>query len=584
MIYEFENENGETVEIKSEKQPTEKEIRKAFLNQSIAQEQKATLQQENPVISGLFPRGMQAQVDDAGIGQTLGASIGDTFSLAGRLVAASKDFSGDNIQEKIGNYLKSVGEVKGEGFLQEVLRHPATGAALTMAPMLPSLGLGVMGTAGVEGVGVAGVSQASRLGEGRDLSAGEAMIDIGSSLAMPGFGQVFKRYTPAMKASILKASEKVVNPALKNVMSSISGLSKDALEVASTKVGRERLLGLAGRTSEIGDNLLSALDNIDDNFRYEDKLKLALGDMPPISPDAVIKTLNSEIDKLGHLPNEAAAAARLRGYVDGLKKEFTTYETVKVPFKEASALLSSTVAPMQKTVLKDAKIATMKPISASDFRNLRKRLDVSIDHTQEGADLFNGAMKKARSEAKNSLIVASKGTPYEETMEQYSKALSARERLYAAGLGGNSFTRQQRVESWLSNLHGKNKTARQQLLKDVDEALGEGFSEQTKLVSLANEIVKDGSIPPFAIQPSGRSLLGSLGGAGTLGFGAATGNVPAMATGVASLMMQSPQIAPRMLNATRGLANVPDITSQIINNPYLQQTVPGLARVQMRGE
>lgn len=587
MIYTFEDENGEAVEIKSDKQPTEKDIRQAFLNKSIENERKATLQQENPTISALFPRGIETQAQDGGIGRTIGAGIGDTFSLAGRLIDSARDFEGATLKEKLDNYLKSVGETKGEGFLSEVLRHPATGAALTMAPVLGAAGLGTMTTAGVEGLGVAGVSQASRIGEGKDLSPSEAMIDIGASLAMPGFGQVFKRYTPQMKSMILKSAEGL-NKVTKGLASELSGISSEALEIARTKRGREKLILMAGRSKQIGDKLLDKMDNIDQYYKYEDQLKTALNDMPEIDSDNVIKTLESEIKKLGNLPNELAAKGRLEGYLDGIKKDFTkTIETKEKIGTESGDFFTDWGSPVGKDIYKTTKKEVLGSIPALKFRDLRRRLDVSIDHNQEGADLFNNAMKKARHQAMVDLEEAGKGTPYAETINNYAEMLKARDRLYSK-IGKRSDIREDRIESFTANLFGKNKTNRQDIVKDIDDIFGENFTEQIKLSTLADEIVKEGGIPYFASQTTGRSLKGELGSGVQAMIGASTGQPWMFGTAAGTLALSSPRFAPKMLNAIdatgRGLAQAPDIAKKIMTNPYLQQTIPGLARIQLRGE
>jgi len=219
---------------------------------------------------------------------------------------------------------------------------------------------------------------------------------------------------------------------------------------------------------------------------------------------------------------------------------------------------------------------------AKTFREMRKDLDFTIQFDKPGADLVNNALQRARKEAKDALINASEGTPYAETMKNYSKMLDARESLYKK-LGKRSDVREARIESFVGNLFGRYKTAQQDIIKNLDEVFGQNFTEEIKLTTLANEIVKEGKIPFFPTQFTGRSLLG-----GTVAAGSYMAGGPGAAA--LPLAMSSPQLASRGLGLSRGMGEMAGNTigggmglaGDIMTNPYLQRTIPGLARIPLQ--
>lgn len=548
----------------------------------IEQAKTEQMRQENPILSAIAPRQMKRIATEQETG-SLGAATGDVLSLAGRLIDSAGEFAGDTWEQKINNFISETSKTKGDGWASEILRHPATGAAIAIAPLLPTLSGGSALTAGlIEGGAVAGVSQLARLGEGRELSPGEALSDIGLSVALPGFAPAFKKFAPQAKEMVLSAMDNVISKPVRFLSSELTGISKDALDIASKKTGRKKLVEMAGKANEIGDRLLKSLDDIDNNYQFEDKLKLALDDMPEIGPSEVIKSLNQSINKLGNLPNELAAKSRIKGYLDGIVEDFAQYKkTTKDVLETKKRDVDIFGMPKKKKVTEVIK--ELKPLPANKFRALRKRLDVSIDHTQDGADLFNEAMKKARAIAKDDLIRASAGTPYKETMEQYSKVLDAREQLYKE-LGTRADVRERRVESFINSLFGKNKTKRQDVMKNLDEVFGQDFTNEIQLTTLANEIVKEGKIPFFPMQFTGRAALGPV-----TALGAGSIN-PALA--IPPAVLSSPQMATQTLGLSRDLGQIAGQTvgggmglaGDIMSNPYLQRTVPGLARIPLRGE
>ncbi len=515
--------------------------------QLIAEAQGQAMAEEYPLMSAMAPRQMQRVASGQESG-SLGASVGDMLSLPGRMASSLMDFQGNTLEEKYQNYLQSVQQTEGQNLLGDIGRSPATGAALALTPFLPAISGGSALMAGLaEGGAIAGTQQLTNLGEGKELSLGQVLTDVGASIALPGFAPFFKKASDPIKETILKASEKYVNPALKSVASQLTGISGEALSVLSEKGGRKKLIDFSAKTKEIGDNLIGMLDNIDKNYKYEDQLKLALGNMPDINTQKIKDVLKSEIEKI---EGKVFINKEQRAALPQLKEEYA--QLSKLP----------------------------KTMTAKDFRDFRKELDIDINFDNDGAKFFDNVMQTVRKEAKNNLIDASAGTPYKETMQNYSKALDARDKLYDAYLGKKGLVRNKRIQGFVDNLYGKNKDDAQEMIKNIDDVFGSGFSDQIKLSSLAKEAVKEGKIPFFNTMPTGRSVLGGLGGftvggpvGAALGWGASSPMVSAMALrgerGLSEMIGKS---------AGTGLG----LAGDIMSNPILQRTVPGLARIPLQ--
>jgi hypothetical protein len=514
------------------------------LQKRIAEERQRINIGEDPIKTALFPRGMAQAAGSQG--DPLGAGVGDFFSTLGRAIASSPEGKG---------FLESMAQTKGEGFWGDLLRSPELGAAVFAAPFVAPAIAG-MTTAGasplaagaigglVEGGFVGLSSQASKMGEGKKFDPVQFAIDLGVSAMTPIVGSAFKTASKPIKNWMMSIAEKKINPALSKISSELSGVSQEALEIASTKKGRSRLIESAGKAKELGDGILNALDNIDETYQFNNKLHLALSDMPEISTKNVINSLETSLKKLrtGLQTTPKTAAG------DRIEKELLSAKSLG------------------------------EKMSAVDFRDMRKDIDFMVKFDVEGADLINGAMKKAREQAKNDLLDASKFNPdYAEIMKDYSNVLDVRDNLYKNYLGTRADIREKRIESFVNNLFGRNKTHAQNAIKDMENVFGESFIDEIKLTSLAKEMVKDGAIPFFPVQTTGRAAIGGLGTAGQIGAGVLTGNIPLMGTGLATGALSSPKIAPRVLEGVRGLSSG-NIISDLATNPILQRTVPALLR------
>ena len=564
------------------------------LKDSFVFHERNRIQSENPIKSSLYTRSADVKAQEAAgqnvsLLQKISASSNDALSMAGRLLTSASGFEGETIEDKMNNYFKEVGKTEGEGFITNMIKHPSTALAIAMAPYL---GAGLM-AAGAEGTGIALVNQMENMAEGRDSDLGQVLADVGLSMALPTFGATFKKMNPSAKKMVLDASEKVTNPVLKSISSELSGISEDALEMARSKGGRNKLIEMSGKADEMGGELLNMLDNIDDHYQYEAQLKTALNDMPDISIDNITNSLRNSMKKLGNLPNEIAAKSKIKSYLDGIEVDFLPKKIGTEIVKEGVPLSERGLGGSSRLVEKDRFIQANRKIPAKDYRKLRQRLDVVANFDEPGSDLFNDAMLKARTVAKEDLVGASKGTPYSKTIDNYSNMLGARDRLYKR-LGRRSDVREDRIQSFMDNLFGKNKNNKQRILQNIDDVFGSEFTKNARISSMAKEITKDGKFPLFASQSTGRSMKADIGAfstmAGGLGATAVTGNpmfaAIGVGTGLGSLGLSSPRVSPHMLNlgedAMKGLSRLPQLGTDIMNNPILQRTVPGLGRLPMQ--
>lgn len=530
------------------------EVEEKLIKQKIDQENLAQARQDFPTFSALMPRVTERAVKgQEGLGGTLAAAGADILSGAGRtasglfeagwkgLTSLAKGEAPDF--ESIGRkYMETLQTPEGRNMIESIAKDPRTAVGLGLGgALMPLAKTGLAGATlagGIEGVATGLTGQMVNVGEGKNLSAGEFATDIGLSTVLPGVGA-------GLKKVVNPVFTKFINPAVTRLASELSGISAEALNVASTKTGRRKLVEMAGKSKEIGDRVLNSLENIDDNFHFEADLQNALSNMPKISTKPLIESLTQSIESLK----------------SGLQ---TT------PKKRAAEYLQNEIKAFKRLP---------KQLDAIDFRNMRKDLDYAINFDEVGSDLISNALANTRKTAKQSLIDASKGTDYEPVMKHYADVLDTRERIFNI-IGKKPHIREGRIEGFINNLYGKNKTARQELLKDLDKVLGENFTEETKLATLANEIVKDGNkIPFFPTQTTGRSLMGTLGSLGVAGTGVVTANPALIAAGAGGFAASSPAIVTRGLGALNAIPNQAQLASDIMINPYLQRTIPGLARI-----
>lgn len=530
------------------------------MEKGIQEERISTMQQESPVLSAMFPRGVVQESQQDGQG-ALGGAVGDLLSLPGRAIASGGDITGQG--------QGSMRDIKGQGIVQNILRNPGVGAGVMMAP---ALGVGL--TAGlVEGGTIAGVNQLSNIGEDKDVLGAEIMTDLASSLAFPGFAQVFKTFKPQIKTAILKKAGEFRPTKLESFMSQLSGASAEALNVASTAKGRRDLIKYADKFSDIGKGVLNVLESPDQYYPKENALKLALETMPDMNVKSVYDKLEASHKSLGNSAPELVAKGKILKDLRWLKKDYATVTPSFGPYGEKTG---------EKLVWND--------IPATDYRTFRTKIDGLVDYSKDrGADKYNDLIRDARTVAKDELIKKSAGTDYEPVMKEYFDFLKVRGDIYknyALGTpsktGAISETAEIKLGNVLRNLYNTNNKEKARFLQRLDDMMGSDFTKQTKLASLSKSIVVDGGIPIFPTQWTGRSGLGPT-------VGRMVESVPIVGPAVSSVMAgaSSPYLSSRILGATQGqdlgrIGTGLGLAGDILSNPYLQRTVPGLARIPLQ--
>lgn len=149
-------------------------------------------------------------------------------------------------------------------------------------------------------------------------------------------------------------------------------------------------------------------------------------------------------------------------------------------------------------------------VSAPEYRQLRRRLDVNVDFDSEEGALVNEALKTGRFSMKEALIQKAResGNPdYEKWMQTWAGKLDKLEELKAI-LGSNDRMRKQRAERFIGTLFGKNTTEKRQLVKDLDEIFGSDIMGKAKNSIMAGELGPGGKATWFPTNATGRSTLG----------------------------------------------------------------------------
>jgi len=366
-----------------------------------------------------------------------------------------------------------------------------------------TLGKKLLG-AGIEGATTGLISGGLRggVGEvGEDMSIKRGLKSGAIEMAVGGLSGVASK---AIGTGLKEAASRI--------SSGLTGVSREALDVAGTKAGRESLKSASGRQQEIGEDLVDLVDNYYEVLPEREIIDNALENMPNVKTKNVIDALENA------KPKTAGTTAAKKAIV---------------------------AIDQQIEILKDFGEA----VPATEFRALRGQFDEAIGeafNTDGGTGLIK-ALKKARGVMAKDLVETAEasGKPeFAEAMKTLSNKLQKRDDVLRF-LGKNGKTRDARVESFISNLFGKNKKYRQKAVKELGDLFGKDFLEQSKLTSLAAEFGEEG-VPGFLPrQTTGKALLGLGLGAGA--GGAAFGDERSSTGALIGASLTSPKIATRLL-------------------------------------
>lgn len=328
-----------------------------------------------------------------------------------------------------------------------------------------------------------------------------------------------------LASGIVKGAFKGSNKLLGRTASELSNISEEALRTYGTGIGKgsKALKAAAGTERKIADKLVDVIDNFDDYIPEKQIIDKALGNMPPMNFNKVYKTMDN-VQVIGGTETALKANAKIKRL---------------------------------KNLWKG-----IGPIPAKKFREIRTQLDNEIKSAFSKdvgtAEIIEKQLMKVRKAMKESLEDAAlkSGNPeYIKAMKTYSDKLEKLEEIKGY-LGKNSSTRERRVEAFVDNLFGKNKTNAQKVLNDLSEIVGADFVQDAKLAQLAQEFGPTGKPGLLPTHTTGRSTLG-LGAGGTmLVSGAKTGNIPLALAGAGTVGLTSPKIAATTLGSLDALASL----------------------------
>ena len=458
------------------------------ISDRISQLKTEGFKKDHPFYSALYPRGAESAAQGGGASQAFGAAIGDTFSAAGRLFASIDSFKGgkDTFEENFKEYLKDVGEKEGEGAIQNILRHPATGAALFLAPLLAPLGLGGVAFGAAEAVGVTGVTQAANIGEDKGFNEKEAIIDTGLSMLLPGLGHAIKPVKKALQNTAVKIMDSVIKPSKK--------LQKGVVPFSAKKIfelGFDSPKGIGA----MNQNVKREMGLINKEYGAE------LAKIPSSTKIDLDRALNTAKQKLSSEIEKGLHSADYKGIEKGLKYW-------------------------------DDYLATHAkgPVSVGRSLSIRKGAGKLASYDKLDPNAVKGTEKAAQW-----------------FREEINKQLDA-------------FPDIRKLDK------------RKSELIPIDQAIDDAIPRiQKNFIQSLND-------NPGLISMS----LGGGAGAGAGSFagpgGAAAGGLMGMLPGAGMLMASKAQKSPGFSSMLHSTGNKLGLAGDIMNNPTLQRTVPGLAR------
>lgn len=487
---------------------------------------------QEPVGAALAPRTTSLPPGARGPRAALAGAL-DAASFAGRAVASTPALKPGG--ETYGEALGRTGGKPGTGLAGlggDIVRDPAlplsmgTGGAVA-AGGKALLGAGAKSLLGRAAVGAAqsvlpaAVHQAENVAAGGEVKPWQAALEVGMGGAVPlvlgGAVEGAKRLSKGAYGLI------------KRMASGLSGVSEDALETASTKGGRAALKGAAGTEAKIAEELLDAIDNIDDYMPEAKVVNKAVSELPPVQTAGVKASLEKSLVKNAGTPSAKAANKKIGELIAYLDEN--------------------------------------PQMAAADFRGLRMQFDA------EAAAAFNKdyktyvekALVNAREQMARDLIATAEksGKPeYADAMKTWAEKIKAVDRVKAV-LGSSSEMRNRRVEQFVDHLHGKNKSYTQKIVKDLEDIFGGDIVESSKLAQQASEFGPSGTPGWLPTQTTGRSALAPI-------VGIAVGGPAAVATGG----LASPKVATGLtLPAVRTASAVADRAASVRLPPKLHGPV-----------
>lgn len=487
------------------------------------------------IARGLLPRSFKAAEDGAGVLRQAGAGAMDALSIPGRTAASLNAKDTKSQMQPVGpggmmlpvqpdavtgraapehGLYEAMADTQGKSLPGKILRDPALlpalatgGAALGLAGRAGLTGLKAATAAGaLEGLGSAAIHQTDNAVQGKDVSLKDAALEVGLSAAMPG---VAKAVGTAVKGGV-----KLGNKLLGRAAEELSGVSEEALRTYGSGFGEgaKKLAAASGTQHEIGQKLVGMLDKLDDYLPEKEVVDQALKEMPAVSVAGTIERLQGA-KTAGALASSRATNTKIDDLVSDL-----------------------TAAADEQGL-----------IPAAKFREIRKEIDDLVgDAFGKESGKYVTALKEARHQMASDLAATAEasGKPeYADAMRSMADKLRKADDLKSF-LGKSAQTREQRAESFVSTLFGKNKEERRKAVQAMGEIFGEDFLQESKLANLAAELGDEGKAGLLPRQFTGRSALGPS-------LAVLTGSFGPLGAALPPLALASPRIAAGTLEATR---------------------------------
>ena len=230
--------------------------------------------------------------------------------------------------------------------------------------------------------------------------------------------------------------------------------------------------------------------------------------LPPTTQTIPGKTIAKKTDNMGRViqPKSTTQPTTISSRGREVSPELRTQpQTQNIPGQQIRGEIKSPGT----TITTKGKQVFNRDAAATLFRDQRDMIDDLIDWTEKpGLKEINKSLIKIRTSMANEMLtqaVKSGDKVFEKNMKSLAKKLKAIDKLKLR-LGSE--------ETFVATLFGKNKSARQRALKEIDEVFGTDFSKESNLAKIASEFRKndfttvDGKVALSV--PRGKNALGKV--------------------------------------------------------------------------
>ena len=502
-------------------------------NEELGQQRLAIQQQEAPAQSAILPRFTEAQaVGRGGLEQTLSTGA-DLLSLLGRTIASAPELFSD--QEK--SFVTDLAKTSGTGFVEDIIRSPELGAAALTAPVSIPLaaGRGLAGLSAVSaGEGLLGgaVTQAEKVGAGGQFDPAELITDVAVSAVTPAGlnlgGQLFKR---------------AVNPLMTAAAVKLTDISEETLKKIGPRSGAKEVMAASDNARLVAGELVELAQN---PYKYIDidgrPLNEVISEGLELAPDIELKNVIDALKKskfgvektIAGKKRTVGTPAIFENVTDPLTG-ITKQRNIRPDTRQVLTGKSSKVTEQAFTLQTEANkeidkiIKTIKQFphktDAVTYKNIQRSIAEDIQFNKPWDDMLSEALGPVYTKMRGELREVA-GPNYSKAMDKAFEVEVAQEKLKLL-LGRNRETQEFRVEGFMNNLFGKNKSMQQEVLKGIDNVFEKDFTEKIGLKKMANELGPKGVAQIFNNIKTGARNTSIIAG-GFMGgpLGAAAGIIP----------------------------------------------------------